>query len=183
MSTLLHSAFRRIGDRTVPLLLGLAMSCLAPAALAEAQAEAPLVPPQTSLIAPSAATPGDGRQGTVKTVSGEVTVIQGSSRSVAVPGHPIRPGDRIVTGARSSSSLTLRDGSVLSIGPDSSIELSQFDFDATTHEGNMLVMLAHGSLRVVTGLIAKLKPEQVRVTTPTTVIGVRGTDFIVEQKP
>lgn len=45
----------------------------------------------------------------------------------------------------------------------------------------MLIALAKGSLRLVTGLIAKLRPEQVKVTTPTTVIGVRGTDFIVEQ--
>ena len=47
----------------------------------------------------------------------------------------------------------------------------------------MLVSLLRGSMRMATGLIAKLQPEQVKVTTPTTVIGVRGTDFIVEVKP
>ena len=47
----------------------------------------------------------------------------------------------------------------------------------------MLVSLLRGSLRMATGLIAKVKPEQVKVTTPTTVIGVRGTDFIVEENP
>ena len=40
-----------------------------------------------------------------------------------------------------------------------------------------------GSLRMATGLSAKVTPEQVKVTTPTTVIGVRGTDFIVEENP
>ena len=44
-------------------------------------------------------------------------------------------------------------------------------------------VLLRGSLRMATGLIAKVKPEQVKVTTPTTVIGVRGTDFIVEENP
>jgi hypothetical protein len=32
-------------------------------------------------------------------------------------------------------------------------------------------------------LIAKVKPQNVKVTTPTTVVGVRGTDFIVEANP
>ena len=74
-----------------------------------------------------------------------------------------------------------RDGTILSIGPDSNVSLAQFQFEPTTHEGNVLIALAKGSLRLVTGLIAKLRPEQVKVSTPTTVIGVRGTDFIVEQ--
>jgi hypothetical protein len=47
----------------------------------------------------------------------------------------------------------------------------------------VLVSLLRGSLRMATGAIARLKPEQVKVTTPTTVIGVRGTDFIVEENP
>ena len=164
------------------LLLGLSLTWFSSAALAQ-QARPPSADPQASASAEQVETPGDGRQGAVKTVLGEVTVVQGNSRSLAVPGHPVRPGDRIVTGTKSSASLILRDGSVLSIGPDSSIELSQFKFDSTTHDGNMLITLTHGTLRVVTGLIAKLQPEQVKVTTPTTVIGVRGTDFIVEQKP
>lgn len=132
---------------------------------------------------PAAETPGDNRQGTLKLVESEVTLVHGNSRQAAVLGHAVHRGDQIITGDKSSVSITLRDGSVLSLGPNSAIELSQFDFDATTHEGNMLVALRHGSLRVITGLIAKLRPEQVKVTTPTTVVGVRGTDFIVEQKP
>ena len=83
--------------------------------------------------------------------------------------------DRVV------GTLTLTDGTVLALGPDSSVDLASFQFDPTTQGGNMLVNLARGTLRVVTGIIAKMQPEQVKVTTPTTVIGVRGTDFIVEE--
>ncbi|MBK8667754.1 MAG: FecR domain-containing protein [Burkholderiales bacterium] len=71
---------------------------------------------------------------------------------------------------------------MLSIGAGSSVDLAEFQFNPTTHDGHVLISLLRGSLRLVTGLIAKLKPEQVKVTTPTTVIGVRGTDFIVEQR-
>lgn len=137
-------------------------------------------PPSTDEAAP-ALTAGDGRQGTFKMVQGDVTLAHENSRRAVVAGDPAFVGDRILTGERSAAALTLRDGSLLSMGSNTQLTLSEFNFDATTQEGNVLLSLLHGSLRVVTGLIAKLRPEQVKITTPTTVIGVRGTDFIVEQ--
>ncbi len=128
-------------------------------------------------------TGADQRDGTIKTVQGDVTVVRGDARAAAIVGGPLRATDRIQTGADSAVAVTLKDGSVLSVGPESVVDLSDFSFNATTQEGNVLVSLLRGTLRMATGLIAKLKPEQVRVTTPTTVIGVRGTDFIVEEKP
>lgn len=160
--------------------------CTAAMALVWASAcvHAQTTPPvDTASAAPQAFTAGDGRQGTFKTVQGEVAIVQGAQRRAAQPGDPIREGDRVVAGPRSAAAVTLRDGTVLSIGPDTTVDLAQFQFDSTTEEGHVLVALIQGSLRMVTGLIAKLRPEQVKVTTPTTVIGVRGTDFIVEQKP
>ena len=130
--------------------------------------------------APSAS--ADAREGTFKTVQGDVTVVRGNVRSAAVVGDGLRIADRVLTGDASAAAITLKDGTVLSIGADSSVDLAEFQFNPTTHDGHVLIALLRGSLRVVTGLIAKLKPEQVRVTTPTTVIGVRGTDFIVEQR-
>ena len=137
------------------------------------------------LAAPQAgAQPAQGaRQGTFKAVQGEVTVVRGNARSAAVVGAGLRTTDRVVTGPASAASLTMRDGTVLALGPDSVMDLSEYAFNSTTQEGSVLVSLLRGSLRMATGLIAKLKPEQVKVTTPTTVIGVRGTDFIVEQTP
>ena len=129
-----------------------------------------------------AATVADAREGTFKTVQGDVTVVRGHVRSAAVVGDGLRIADRVLTGDASAAAITLKDGTVLSIGAGSSVDLAEFQFNPTTHDGHVLISLLRGSLRVVTGLIAKLKPEQVKVTTPTTVIGVRGTDFIVEQR-
>ncbi|HOB65979.1 FecR domain-containing protein [Ottowia sp.] len=132
---------------------------------------------------PTASAGSDGREGTFKTVRGEVTVVRGDVRSAAIASGPVYAGDRVVTGLKSAASLVLRDGTVLSVGPDSVVNLSSFGYNSTTQEGHVLVDLLRGSLRMATGLIAKLKPEQVKVTTPTTVVGVRGTDFIVEENP
>ena len=102
-------------------------------------------------------------------------------RSISATIHA--PNGINATAIKRAASLTLKDGTVLAVGPDSVMDLSEFAFNSTTQEGSMLVNLVRGSLRMATGLIAKLKPEQVKVTTPTTVIGVRGTDFIVEENP
>ncbi len=161
-----------------PTAVGAALLCGA-AAFAQASAG-----PATGNAVTVAAVPaGDQREGTFKTVQGDVTLVRGNKRSAAIVGDALQTADRVLTGPASAAAITLRDGTVLSIGPDSAVDLAEFRFDATTHDGNVLIALARGSLRLVTGLIAKLKPEQVKVTTPTTVIGVRGTDFIVEQRP
>ena len=164
------------------LLCMLGLACLP----AQAQDAAPAQPQAAAAVeesGPVHTTPGDARQGTFKTVQGDVTLARETSRYAVVVGDPVFAGDRILTGERSAAAFTLRDGSVLSIGPNSQFVLSEFDFEPTTRDGNILLTLLQGSLRIVTGLIAAEKPEQVRVSTPTTVIGVRGTDFIVEQSP
>lgn len=129
---------------------------------------------------PSYITPNDGRQGTFKAVQGEVTLIRADVRRAAVVGGGFSNADRLITGEGSATSMTLEDGTVLAVGPNSAVDLEQFTFDPTTQEGNLAVRLVRGSLRMITGLIAKLTPERVNVLTPTSVIGVRGTDFIVE---
>lgn len=162
-------------------MLGAGLLCGA-LAFAQEPATTPTAAPEQTAAAPAVNTAGDQRQGTFKTVAGDVTVVRGKVSSAAIVGDALRTGDRILTGADSAVAITLRDDTVLSIGPDSIVDLTEFSFDTTTQEGSVLISLLRGSLRMVTGMIAKLKPEQVRVTTPTTVIGVRGTDFIVEQR-
>jgi len=128
--------------------------------------------------APDAA---DARVGTFKQVQGEVRVAGRDGRPQA--GDGLREGDRLQTGRQGATSLVLQDGTVLTVGPDSEVDLSQFQFNATTQEGSALVSLLRGSVRVITGLLAKTQPERFQVRTPTAVVGVRGTDFIVEANP
>ncbi len=152
-------------------------------AVARALAGASLLMAAAAMAQAPGTAAADPRQGTFKTVQGDVTVVRDNARVAAIVGAAVKSPDRILTGAGSAAALTLQDGTVLAIGPDSALDLSQFQFNATTQEGSVLVSLLRGSLRMLTGAIARLKPEQVKVTTPTTVIGVRGTDFIVEENP
>ena len=128
-----------------------------------------------------AQTADDTRIGTFKNVQGDVRVIGRDGRTQ--PGDGVRAGDRLQTGRQGSASVVLRDGTVLTVGPGSEMDLSQFEYNATTQEGNALLKLLRGSVRVVTGLLAKTQPERFQVRTPTALVGVRGTDFIVEANP
>lgn len=120
------------------------------------------------------------RAGTFKQVQGEAWVGSATERRPATPGEGVRVSQRISTGKTGAATLTLKDGTVLTVGPNSTMDLSAFEFNATTQEGNFLLDLLQGTVRVVTGLVGKTNPEKFKVKTPTSVVGVRGTDFIVE---
>ena len=134
----------------------------------------------SALLLATTASAQDQRTGTLKAVTGDVRLGQGDSRHVAQEGGGLQQTDRIVTGPDASVTFTLKDGTIISVGPNSTLELTKVKFDTTTQEGNLMLSLMQGTIRVVTGWLSKLHPEQVKVITPTSVVGVRGTDFIVE---
>ena len=126
----------------------------------------------------------EAHAGILKSVRGDVRLLapDGSTR-IGKSGDAVAPIDRIVTGPDSGTSVVLRDGTKLVVGPSSRLDLKEFHFDSTTQDGGMLVSLLQGSARMVSGLIGKTHPDAVRVETPTAVIGIRGTDFIVQTDP
>lgn len=132
------------------------------------------------VLATTAASAQDQRAGTLKTVTGDVRLGQGGAAHAAQEGGGLQQADRLVTGRDASATFTLKDGTVISVGPNSMLDLAKVQFDTTTQEGNLTLSLLQGTIRVVTGWLSKLHPEQVKVITPTSVVGVRGTDFIVE---
>lgn len=156
-------------------LLGCAL--LGAAAISQAQTA-----PSTAAPAAATATAAPERQaGFVKSVRGDVKLLSAAAAARnAVPGDALASVDRIVTGPDSSAAVVLRDDTTLVVGPSSRLDLKQFHFDATTHEGGLLVSLLRGSMRMITGLIGKTNPDAVRVETQTATIGIRGTDFIVQ---
>lgn len=118
--------------------------------------------------------------GIIKVAKGTVSIERGGQKLAAVTGTPVFAGDRIITGTDSSVGITLRDDTLLSAGPKSVLTLDSFAFDTTTHAGSINGSLTRGTLAVVSGKIAKQSSNNVRFRTPATIIGVRGTEFIIE---
>jgi hypothetical protein len=118
--------------------------------------------------------------GIVKTVKGTAHIERGGQSLNVAVGTEVYSGDRIVTGADSFVGITLHDNTLLSEGAGSTLELNNFAFNTTTYEGSLDATIKRGSLAVVDGKIAKANPDAVRYSTPTTTLGVRGTEFIIE---
>ena len=161
------------------LALPLVTSLLAATSLCFAQAVAPAVPTQP--LQPSAPAAADtARIGTFKQIEGDTRMGRPGEQRTPTPGEGVNVHQRLSTGKNGAATIILKDGTVLTMGPNTAIDLSRFQFDSTTQQGNFVLDLLQGSVRVVTGLLARINPELFRINTPTSVVGVRGTDFIVE---
>jgi len=117
--------------------------------------------------------------GQVKVANGVVTIERGGHAIPATIGARLQAGDVLKTGADGSVGLTMSDNSLLSAGPNSILSLDRYDFDATTSQGQFDAALQKGSLAVISGRIAKQSPDAMKVRTPSSVLGIRGTEFVV----
>ena len=118
--------------------------------------------------------------GIAKIVTGDVRVNDAQGERALKSGDAVFENARLIAGKQSSASVVLRDGTTLVLSENSQFNIQTFSFDATTQNGGMLVNLLQGSMRMLTGLIAKLNPEAIQVKTKTLSVGIRGTDFIVD---
>ncbi|MDK9726317.1 MAG: FecR family protein [Sterolibacteriaceae bacterium MAG5] len=134
--------------------------------------------------------------GVLAETAGRVQAVVGTARLYDAAGKErelargteIRPGDRIVTGDQSLVQLRLEDGGYLSVRTNTDVTLAQYRHDEKApKESAVLINLARGALRSITGLIGSLSPDRYKVATPTATIGIRGTDhepvFIPEPPP
>ena len=117
--------------------------------------------------------------GQVKVVSGAVHIERDGQRLAAQPGTGVRQSVVLVTGAVGSVGVTFSDNSLLSAGPGSVLAIDRYVFNPTTHAGQFDANLKRGSLAVISGKMVKQSPDAMRVRTPASVMGVRGTEFVV----
>lgn len=132
-----------------------------------------------AFVASTAATAAEVA-GMVKISRGEAMIERAGERLPATVGMSVLATDRLRTGGDGALGVTLRDNTLLSAGPNSLIVIDKFAFNSSTLEGGMSVGIRKGTLAVASGKIVKRTPESVDFHTPTSVLGVRGTEFLVE---
>ena len=118
--------------------------------------------------------------GQIKATKGVVHVERGTQRIPAVVGMPIQESDKLVTGADGTVGVTFADNSLLSVGPNSTLSVDKFSFNSSTHEGQFDASLQKGTLAVISGKMVKQSPEAMKIRTPASILGVRGTEFVVK---
>ncbi len=128
---------------------------------------------------PSVAEAAGKRIGKAVSVTGTVTVIRGKDKTAVKAGDPILEHDVFETGPKAKLAITFTDRTAFAVGPGSRIAIDTYFFDPKKLKGNMLARIKRGTMMVRTGRLTKQNPGSIRIKTPRTVLGVRGTTFIV----
>ena len=92
--------------------------------------------------------------GVVKTTRGTTAIERAGKPIPVAPGTQLQQGDRLVTGSNGYLGVTMRDDTLLTLGPGTTVNLDKYAFDPKTHDGSFLASMTKGMLSVVTGLIA-----------------------------
>lgn len=90
----------------------------------------------------------------------------------------VNMNDAIVTGL-SSIQLRFQDNTTAAVTENSRLVIDDFVYDPNRGAGRLNVRVSMGTVRYVSGQIARNNQQSVQVNTPTAVIGVRGTDFFM----
>lgn len=122
----------------------------------------------------------EGPIGYVKTVSGDALVVDAGKATQAQPGAGLQIGSVLKTGKAASMGVTFKDNTTLSLGPDTELTVDEYLYTPSRGSLKLGASMNKGSLHYVSGVIAKLRPEAVALKTPTGIIGVRGTRFVVK---
>ena len=118
--------------------------------------------------------------GLVKVSKGSVQIERNGAKIAAPVGAAVQTSDVIVTGADGSAGITFTDNSLVSVGPNSVFAIDKYRFDTTTHAGEFEGSLRKGRLAAISGKMVKASPESMKIRTPSAIMGVRGTEFVVQ---
>lgn len=94
-------------------------------------------------------------------------------------GYPVYRTERIVSSANSFAQLQFVDGSSVTVQAESKFNITDYIFNETGRENISVFELLQGGLRFVTGSLVKNDQGAFSLHTPAAIVGVNGTDFIV----
>ena len=117
--------------------------------------------------------------GLVQFTAGDVQLRRGDSLSRLAKGAELDGGDVVLTGTEGRAQIRFTDGGLVALYPDSQFTVTRYADGAGTGEDHFVVNLLRGGMRALTGLIGKRNPASYKVITPTAVVGIRGSAFML----
>jgi hypothetical protein len=117
--------------------------------------------------------------GRIKVLTGSAFVVRGGAETPAQAGQVVYESDALRTGADGTIGVTLNDDTRLSLGPNSEFKLEKFTFSPADSGFGLVLKFVRGAATYVSGRIAKLAPDSIRLETPAAIIGVRGTTLAI----
>ena len=121
--------------------------------------------------------------GHVKIASGSAFIVRQNVTVAARPGEPVFATDALRTGADGTIGVTLKDDTRLSLGPSSEVRLERYVYAPGEGGFEMVLKFVRGASAYVSGRMAKLAPDSIRLETPSAIVGVRGTTVAIRVEP
>jgi hypothetical protein len=124
-----------------------------------------------------AAVPAWADIGSVTEASGTAVIKRGKDTIPVVKGTEIKTNDKVET-KNGKVKIVFKDDTNVTVTESSSLIIDDFVYDPKSGAGKLGLKAAAGTVRYVSGSIAK-DPKNVKINTPTAAIAVRGTDFVM----
>jgi hypothetical protein len=115
--------------------------------------------------------------GSVTEASGTAIIKRGKDTIQIAKGTLIETNDKIET-KNGKVKIVFKDDTNVTVTESSSLVIDDFVYDPKSGAGRLGLKAAAGTVRYVSGSIAK-DPKNVKINTPTAAIAVRGTDFVM----
>jgi hypothetical protein len=117
--------------------------------------------------------------GVIKVVSGSAFILRESGMIPARAGQIVFETDGLRTSADGRIGVTLKDDTRVSLGPSSEVRLKRFVYAPAEGSLGLVLHFVRGVAAYVSGRIAKLAPDSIRLETPAAIVGVRGTTLAI----
>lgn len=121
--------------------------------------------------------------GRIKVATGSAFVVRDGAQVPAQVGQTVFEADALRTGGDGKIGVTLADDTRLSLGPNSELKLERFQYAPADSAFGLVLKFVRGAATYVSGRIAKLAPDSIRLETPASIIGVRGTTLAIQVQP
>jgi hypothetical protein len=121
-----------------------------------------------------------GNIGSIRNLEGTVEIIRQGSTVYPVAGTRLFGGDTVKTGHDGSVGIILQDDTIFSLGPDSTLDMKEFRFDPHKKDFSLVCRMLRGTFIFISGVIAKLSPESIKIETPDGTVAIRGTRLAVQ---
>jgi hypothetical protein len=99
-------------------------------------------------------------------------------RKLAI-GSDLNPQDYLISQPNSYAMMVFRDGEKITLQADSQLDIVKYNFNQAGKKDQMMLKLAAGGMRALTGSIGKKDHSAYAVDTPVATIGIRGTEYEV----
>jgi hypothetical protein len=118
--------------------------------------------------------------GKIKSLKGTVSILRNGTNISANLGTKLQVKDEIVTSKNSDCSILFKDNTMITLDENTTYIIVAYDYNPIKSNYELKGEVKTGKILFNSGKIPKIASNKVNIKTPSAIIGVKGTKFVVE---